>query len=272
MKKNKKAMITISVIAVIAVLIGFLYLNIKSDKKKFDKETQTAIIDSISNWDLNLLNEYSDEKINLIPPIGENSQMFDELSNSKKVKEFVAVFKKEREKQEEFYKKNTSIKQKDIVFDKDKNRYTQTILISSYSLTGYNIVYNDLLWYCMDLLANSYTEKGITKENAEPFDEIDAMFRAYAIVKTNEHLDVFNEKFEREISLIWNFDDKNNKWVCENLNTELNNLIDPERIVTNDTTELFDKYHTIAYKIMDEISNDKNFDPLNPFNINNIRK
>lgn len=276
MKNNKKAMIGILVIIVL-VIIGIVIWLLSPSKapeneKEVSQEKQEEVLDFITSGNGEKeLQKYSEEDLsNVMTSIGSSSQFEDEMTTNPKVKEYTTQYKKEYETLQEKYRENTNYEVSDKYYDETQQKYFQEIRLDSYSIMGYSIVYNDLLYFLMDKLAIAYENQNVSAEASEDWALVDAKIRSIALTLTNQHFEsYFDERYTITVTLEWEY--KNGEWICNNLATVINSLADPEGISTTDGTEGYDKWHIIASGIMDAYESSSTFHVNNPLSINNIK-
>ena len=276
MKNNKKAMIGILVIIVLVVIGIVIWLLSPSkapeNEKEVSQEKQEEVLDFITSGNGEKeLQKYSEEDLsNVMTSIGSSSQFEDEMTTNPKVKEYTTQYKKEYETLQEKYMENTNYEVSNKYYDETQKKYFQEIRLDSYSIMGYSIVYNDLLYFLMDKLANAYENQNVSAAAAEDWALVDAKIRSIALTLTNQHFEsYFDERYTITVTLEWEY--KNGEWICNNLATVINSLADPEGISTTDGTEGYDKWHIIASGIMDAYESGSTFHVNNPLSINNIK-
>ncbi len=276
MKNNKKAMIGILVIIVL-VAIGIVIWLLSPSKapeneKEVSQEKQQEVLDFIESGNGEKeLQEYSTEDLsNTITAIGSSSQFEDELTTNPKVKEYTTQYKEEYETLKEKYKQNIQYETGNKYYDEVQQKYFQEIKVSGYSIMGYSIVYNDLIYYLMEKLAISYENQNVSQSAAEDWALVDAKIRAIALTLTNNYFEsYFDEDYTKTVTLEWEY--KDGEWICNNLASAITIMTDPEGILTTEGTAGYDKWHVVASGIMDAYESSSTFHVNNPLAINNIK-
>lgn len=265
MKKKKNLLIIPGVIIIVIVSILYVFL-FGGSSDKISTSKQKEINEAIATFDVDTLSDYTEDGVTIdMPPTGESSQMGSGVSDSEELVEYKEVYDEELAIYNNFYEENTAITTGDIVYNETEKRYEQKVTINSYSIMGYSIIFNDLMLFYIEALSKYYEENNM--ELTDMTLEIFTPIKVLALKYTNDYFSNEEERFEKEVTLIWE-KDENGKWKCEDLGAEINSLLDPEKISEpengEDVTVKFDKYHAIAVDIWESIIFDEDWNVANP--------
>lgn len=267
--KKKRIVISLLLVFIIIIIIVILVQNNNKPLEEMSLEEQKEISNAIVDFNVDSLDKYVEEDMQIVAPIGDDSQIDAPISDSEELVEYKKIYETEQDNYHKYYEEKTNINVGEVLYNEDQKRFEQKLSINSYSLMGYNIVFNDLLLFYMEALGNKYLEQGVEPGSMELTLDVYTPMKTLAIVYANDYFLTKDDTYNREVVLIWE-QDRNGEWKCDNLNTELNNLIDPEGIgqlaETNEEngTALFDKYHAISVEIWESIINDPDWDIFNP--------
>jgi len=262
----KKKVLVISGLCILMLFVLFFSITYYS-KNTITNNDEKKIKENISSYNISELIKYTDEKIELLTPIGENSQMSIPVSNKEEYKKYKNVYDSEIEKYNNYYEEKTKIEYSNMIYDKNDEVYKQTVNVSSFSTMGYSIFYNDLILYLLDDCKTVYFEEHGEIESMEITEEIDTKLRTLAVKYTNDYFLQNREIFEVEIEMQWV--KKDGELICQNVNEILSKMFDPEQISYNNDgkTDGYEKYHDIAYSIWQDIKANPEWNKNKPLEI-----